>query len=284
MIRTEIPELMCQHEEADTRIMWHIGHISQSQPECNVSVRCDDTDVLIILLAHDAESSVRVWMDVGKSSNNTRRYIDVSSLADHLGVDLCKALPGLHAFTGCDYTAAFYRKGKFRPLTIMEKGFVSTLKKLDEQEHVDQTLVAELESFVCSLYGKPNITSVNDARLTLFHDHYAPKSDTQPLEKLKRSDPSNFPPCHAVLLQKIKRSNLVACMWKNAEKENPCAWKPDDNGWKVGEKSKYELVWFEGEQVPDNVCVHINEESLEDDENDDIDYYCSSDDDSDDEI
>ena len=56
---------------------------------------------------------------VGVSSNNTRRYIDVAKLADELGPDLCNALAGYHAFTGCDYTARFLRKGKVRPLAII---------------------------------------------------------------------------------------------------------------------------------------------------------------------
>ena len=35
--------------------------------------------------------------------------------------DHCPALPGFHAFTGSDYTASFSRKGKVRPLALLEK-------------------------------------------------------------------------------------------------------------------------------------------------------------------
>ncbi len=101
---------MCEHEEADTQIVWYIRRVSQTQPGCNITIRCDDTDVLVILLAQNENAVVHIWMEVGKSMNNTRMYIDVSSLASHLGVDVCKALPGLHAITGSDYTAVFYRK------------------------------------------------------------------------------------------------------------------------------------------------------------------------------
>ncbi len=115
IIRVEVPQLICKHEEADARSVWHIRHICQTQPGCNIIIQCDDTDVLVILLAQDENAVGHIWMEVGNSTNNTRRYIDVSSLATHLGVDVCNALPGLHAFTGSDYTAAFYRKGKVRP-------------------------------------------------------------------------------------------------------------------------------------------------------------------------
>ena len=33
---------------------------------------------------------------------------------------MCDALPGFHAFTGSDYTAAFNNKGKIKPFKIME--------------------------------------------------------------------------------------------------------------------------------------------------------------------
>ena len=34
----------------------------------------------------------------------------------NLGSKVSKTLPALHAFTGCDYTSSFSRKGKIRPL------------------------------------------------------------------------------------------------------------------------------------------------------------------------
>ncbi len=34
----------------------------------------------------------------------------------HLGPIQCKALPGYHALTGCDYTSSCFRKGKVSPL------------------------------------------------------------------------------------------------------------------------------------------------------------------------
>ena len=47
-------ELVCRHEEADTRLIWHVKHISESIPDGNIIIRTNDTDVglLIILLTH----------------------------------------------------------------------------------------------------------------------------------------------------------------------------------------------------------------------------------------
>ena len=43
-----------------------------------------------------------------------------SSLLWSLQAGLATALPGLHAFTGCDFIASFYRKGKVKPLEVLE--------------------------------------------------------------------------------------------------------------------------------------------------------------------
>ncbi len=142
------------------------------------------------------------------------------------------------------------------------EGFTQTLGKLGGAEEIHQSLIKEIESFVCTVYGRPNMESVNYARVTLFHSHYAPKNKEEPLDKFICSDPSNFPPCHAVLLQKIKRSKLVANMWKNADKINPCQWKPEENRWKL-KGEKYDLNWFDGKEVSNNVSVHINAEVME---------------------
>ena len=52
-----------------------------------------------------------VWMDLGHSSDNTKRYVHIMDLANHLGPVLCKAFPGYHDLTGCDYTTSFFKKG-----------------------------------------------------------------------------------------------------------------------------------------------------------------------------
>ena len=60
-------------------------------------------------------------MDTGLSSNNTRRYFNISQLVGHLDRNTTNALPALHAFTGSDYTAAFMSKGKLKALQLIMK-------------------------------------------------------------------------------------------------------------------------------------------------------------------
>ena len=46
----------------------------------------------------------------------TFEYIHVNHIVNHFVVKLCEAIPGLHAFTGCDYTPAFSGRGKTKTL------------------------------------------------------------------------------------------------------------------------------------------------------------------------
>ena len=50
-------------------------------------VRASDTDIAIILLYHVAKQKMKVWMDVGTTRKDTRRYIDITSLPTKLGAE-----------------------------------------------------------------------------------------------------------------------------------------------------------------------------------------------------
>ena len=99
------------HEEADTMIAFHLRNISD-----NVIVRGSDTDVLVIMihaiskLPLEVRSTTKIIMDCGMGNN--QRYINVTGIFNNLEETkpgLSAALPGYHAFTGSDFTSAFYR-------------------------------------------------------------------------------------------------------------------------------------------------------------------------------
>ena len=113
----------------------------ESHHDSNVIVRSSDTYVLIIMLTHDHVLPAQLWLEVGVSAKNSRRYIDVSKLAEDMGPELCNSIAGLHAFMGCDYTASFLHKGKVRPLSLMEKNqrFQAAFAKLGESSQMCST-------------------------------------------------------------------------------------------------------------------------------------------------
>ena len=84
----------------------------------NIVVHANTTDIAVILVykVKFTENS-NTWYDFGIDSNNSREYLNVTKL--HKSINYVSALPGLFAFTGNDYTPAFYRKGQIKPTTLM---------------------------------------------------------------------------------------------------------------------------------------------------------------------
>lgn len=66
-------------------------------------------------------NAVNIWLEVGLISTNNLRYIDVSKLFSSFGIELPTSPLAFHVLTGCDFTRAFYRKGKQKPFKILEK-------------------------------------------------------------------------------------------------------------------------------------------------------------------
>lgn len=284
----DVPGYHCQHEEADTRIIYHLIKITEEDPELNVVARCNDTDILILLLYHCRlrQQTPNAWMDAGLTGKNTRRYINIHQLLEQMRPEVVEALPGLHALTGSDYTAAFMNKGKVRPYNLMCKSanHADTLAQLGEETTVNDELLRGVESFVCGLYGYPDQTSVNTVRHLIFQDKCAPKDEQDPLNKIKGLNPSALPPCSLVLTNKVRRANFVAAMWKKAATRCPIIYSPVRNGWCLKD-GKYQLIWYDGDQVPRSLSVVLDSDTLdaaEDEDNDNIVASDSEDDDSDD--
>ena len=127
-------------------------------------------------LEHIPES-INLWLEVGLYAKNSLRYIDVRKLFNKLWKDLCRALPAFHVFTGSDYTAAFSRKRKIRPLKILKKektaqtvfGDIGFFDDIQEEEF------KVVEKFTCTLHGKPKFNSANEVRLEVFLKNYRQK-------------------------------------------------------------------------------------------------------------
>ena len=79
-----------------------------------------------------------------------------------MGTSVCtkaaEALPGLHAFTGCDYTASFLNKGKQRPMELMlnSEEFKAAFAELGMNDSLSEETLSTCEIFVCHMYGKKN--------------------------------------------------------------------------------------------------------------------------------
>ncbi|GFW32885.1 uncharacterized protein TNCV_1774521 [Trichonephila clavipes] len=263
VIRSIEESLSCEeHEEADTRFIYHICQISVDAP---VVVRCSDSDILIILLGNldHLNASLKLWIQWGVGNHER-----------------------------CDYTPAFFWKGKLRPFKLLEKSVEYQLACqeiiTDDDDELERTF-AILEKFICHMHRVPNSSNVNDVRFYLFSKTYPSKKLDDNFEKKCRSfDSSSLPPCKAELYQHLLRVLYVKKFWRNAHLKNPSSLSPLASGWIIND-DKYDFVWFAGEQFPSSVADIVikkptllkNQNTTQDDDYDDIDNNGSSDDDDD---
>ena len=138
-----------------------------------------------------------------------------------------------------------------RPYKLMEQSAseMEAFSNLGEAENIEADTIEKIEQFVCSMYGRPRLTSVNDVRLALFNQNYASRDTSKPMEKIKGVDASSLPQCKATLIEKMKLANFVSSVWKHANTANPMLFSPEGHGWCI-ENSAHKLIWFRGNQMP----------------------------------
>jgi len=286
VIKEKVTELASNHEEADTRICTHVKAIDRMNiGSQNIVIRASDTDIAVIMIYHCRRFAANVWMDVGTSSRNDRRYVNITAISSALGEHLSDALPGFHAFTGSDYTSAFVRKGKIRPFAILEKDKPS--QKAFAQmstEELDDVSVETLKHFTARMYGATATSkaSLNQHRYKVFEKGYAPKASAKnPLEKLKGIAASTIPPCEAEVIEKIHRASFVAKMWANADQKEIDQHPAVSDGWKLDDNGSYEIIWFEGSQLPAALIPDrdVDEENENDESDTDMEMSSSDEDD-----
>ena len=81
---------LCNHEEADTRILLHVKDAAATGHR-NVAIRTVDTDVLILAVSYFHELNINeLWVEFGVGRN--RRWLPVHEYAASLGRRVCDGL------------------------------------------------------------------------------------------------------------------------------------------------------------------------------------------------
>lgn len=110
--------------------------------------------MLAIVLSniHALDSGKHIYLEIGLQSKNSLRFIDIDEIMKNLTRDLCRAMAGFYAFTGCVFTLAFNRKGKIRPLAILEKypAIQKAFASLGLNEIVPEEVIEALEKLFAS--------------------------------------------------------------------------------------------------------------------------------------
>ena len=126
-------ELCSNQEEADTRMFLHALHASNAAHQ-QILIKSSDTDVEVLACYFREYISADIFLLSGKRSR--ARVITVTQVCEQLGVEVCRALPGLHALTGCDTVSSFTGKGKKAALDIVKADEDSRASILRIGEHV----------------------------------------------------------------------------------------------------------------------------------------------------
>ena len=237
----EVPELASSQEEADTRLALHAKHATGTHS--HVIVISEDTDVFVMLLALEAEIGGHLLLRRGKK--NKIRIIDISRLATIIGRDVCTALLGMHAWTGCDSVSAFSGQGKIKAVNLIRSNdtFQEALSLLGRVWSVADDLFSTLERFACSMYSRSaNSKTVNDLRYEIFRSRNGDVSSGQ------------LPPCKDALKQHTKRANCQAAIWRRSLENSPTIPSATDgHGWKVEGDLQIGIEWITGAPAPDIV-------------------------------
>ena len=140
---------------------------------------------------------------IAYSTGDNRRYIAIHEVVVSLGQVRSLALPGFHAFTGCDTTSSFFGRGKKSAFNVWidDAKFNYAFMEMSNRQPNEATIRAIyplLQRFVCMLYGAEDSCDVDDARLDLLlhkgkdFDDMPPSSNALYLHTLRSAHQSGY--------------------------------------------------------------------------------------------
>ena len=220
--------------------------------------------------------SGKLIFDTG--SGDKRRQINIHDVIKKHNKDFCQALLGMHAFTGCDSTSSFLRKGKMRPYKLLKSSsdWWSIFQEIGASLDISSQLLSSLERFVCSLYGRPTYKSVNRLRHDLVMERFKPASGL--LSGMEGADMCLLPPCKDSLTLHIKRANYQTFIWRRALEGFAEIPSPVGNGWERAQNDNLIICWSETNVLPPELNDVLEAENKDlyaehsDSNNDDIEF------------
>ena len=123
----------------------------------------------VLALAFKSFVPSSVYIKCGTQAR--RRYTDITHVVQRHGSEVCRCLPGLHAFTGCDAVSAFSGKCEMTALKLTKRHarFRELFHLVGTDWDVPDELFSRLQEFTCFMYSSnPETKDVNDLRYHLF--------------------------------------------------------------------------------------------------------------------
>ena len=149
MVCTEASELANNQEEADTKVFLCAQHANIHHTSESICIETVDSDIAIYALYFENKITSRIFINFITSSR--RRIIDITDVALEIGEECCRALPALHAFTGNDYTSAFFGIGKTKAFKVLRESpeFKRTFADFGENFVFNSTFYTSLYNLLC---------------------------------------------------------------------------------------------------------------------------------------
>ena len=164
-----IQHLRKEQEEADTRMLLHALDATQ-RGATSITIQSPDTDVLVLTLWIYRRLCPDTTVIVG--TGGKRRTIPPGPLYEAVGEELVKALPGFHAFSGCDQTGTISGKSEvsyWNTLKKAERSVLDAFSSLRTTDTIQDDIYMTLERFVCQFYiPSTQLRTIGGVRWLLF--------------------------------------------------------------------------------------------------------------------
>ena len=172
--KEQLPELFCDHEEADSRLFMYASYCSSNTTVSRIVVSSSDTDVIVIACYHCnhlLQTCSEVWIRTSHAKKS--QFIPVHRIYTTLGEKICRVLPSFHCLTGCDSTGSFSGIEKKKSFKVLSENINSlgTLDQLGEKPTLEKESddVRDAIKLVCLLYeSKCQVFDINHLRYKLF--------------------------------------------------------------------------------------------------------------------
>ena len=115
------------------------------------------------------------------------------------------------------------------------------------QEKINEDDSAEIEKYVCAIYHRTRLASVDKVRLELFLKKHKSK-ESKLISNMKKFDGSQLAPCSRVLKEKIKQTKYVYLLVIMAM---------------IIQQQKYQVKWLDGLQPPQSIDVIQTEKEFD---------------------
>lgn len=179
---------------------------------------------------------------------------------------------GLHAFTGCDSTSAFKGKGKVKAIKLMlkNKDILDAAARLGNEWSISKDTLSTLQQLTCSLYGMPQIDSVNECRYNKL-TALCCTDNLNVIQPSKKFDTAFIPPAYVSFVEHVKRVNYQVGIWKRSHQNFPVIPIPtEDQGWITNDNGVLQPKWFSRDMLPQTIINELssddNQTNTEDDE------------------